>query len=284
MPGPRGPAGDLCHFGDLQASPCQVLPRPQAIATTGRSGRSFLCSWSPDTNSTGNRRGLDHDREPGRQGRIRDLVVVAARPADAVATDQPEHWRDTGKLPARPDEQPPQDTGMIRVTVPEARRLLAASAHRTFHSAWSIWRRHHQARARRHHYQAQLQPAQHDPRDQTGRSQTRTEVLGHPRPPGRPVPARSAEAIQIRHGSPVAISQNPELYQHVSATTEVCAGSKSASLRYSALPGTSTYSSRNCRYFAYRDASPWKAPKTAKASVCRTMWRRQLVDGIGGLG
>jgi hypothetical protein len=64
-----------------------------------------------------------------------------------------------GKLPARPDEQPPQDTGLIRVTVPEARRPLAASARGTFRCAWSIWRRRHQARARWHHYQAQLQPA-----------------------------------------------------------------------------------------------------------------------------
>ncbi|HUZ51650.1 MAG TPA: IS701 family transposase [Streptosporangiaceae bacterium] len=72
-------------------------------------------------------------------------------------TDQPQHWRDTGKLPVRPGEQPPRDTGLIRVTVPEARRLLAATAHQTFRYAWSIWRRRHQARARWHHYQAQLQ-------------------------------------------------------------------------------------------------------------------------------
>ena len=78
-------------------------------------------------------------------------------PGTAAATDQPEHWRDTGKLPARPREKPPRDMGLIRVTVPEARRLLAASARETFKSSWSIWRRRHQARARWHHYQAQLQ-------------------------------------------------------------------------------------------------------------------------------
>lgn len=72
-------------------------------------------------------------------------------------TDQPEHWRDTGRLPARPGEKPPRDIGLIRVTVPEARRLLAASARETFSYTWSIWRRRHQARARWHHYQAQLQ-------------------------------------------------------------------------------------------------------------------------------
>ena len=75
------------------------------------------------------------------------------------STGQPEHWRDTGKLPARPGEQPPRDMGLIRVTVPEARRLLAASVRGTFPSSWSIWRRRHQARARWHHYQARLQAA-----------------------------------------------------------------------------------------------------------------------------
>ncbi len=100
------------------------------------------------------------------------LAVATARPpgtpapwaaadpgAGAGTTGQPEHWRDTGKLPARPDEQPPQDMGLIRVTVPEARRLLTASAHETFRYTWSIWRRRHQARARWHHYQAQLRAA-----------------------------------------------------------------------------------------------------------------------------
>ena len=93
---------------------------------------------------------------------------AAAGPGTATApqagpgtgtTDQPEHWRDTGRLPARPGEKPPRDIGLIRVTVPEARRLLAASARETFRYTWSIWRRRHQARARWHHYQAQLRAA-----------------------------------------------------------------------------------------------------------------------------
>ena len=88
-----------------------------------------------------------------------DLELKIGAPCGTGATDQPEHWRDTGKLPARPDEQPPQDTGLIRVTVPDARRLLAGSPRGTFRCAWSIWRPRHQARARWHHYQAQLQPA-----------------------------------------------------------------------------------------------------------------------------
>ncbi len=50
-------------------------------------------------------------------------------------------------------------TSLIRVTVPEARRLLTASGSQTFQRTWSIWRRRHQPRARWHHYQAQLQAA-----------------------------------------------------------------------------------------------------------------------------
>jgi SRSO17 transposase len=87
------------------------------------------------------------------------LGTATAPQAGTGTTDQPEHWRDTGKLPARPGEKPPRDTGLIRVTVPEARRLLAASARGTVRCTWSIWRRRHQARARWHHYQAQLQAA-----------------------------------------------------------------------------------------------------------------------------
>jgi len=93
-------------------------------------------------------------------------VPWAAGPGAATApqpgagtTGQPEHWRDTGKLPVRPGEQPPGDMGLIRVTVPEARKLLAASARGTFRNSWSTWRRRHQARARWHHYQAQLRAA-----------------------------------------------------------------------------------------------------------------------------
>jgi hypothetical protein len=106
------------------------------------------------------------------------LAVATARPpgtpapraaaslqTSAGATDQPGHWRDTGKLPARPGETPPRDMGLIRIAVPEARRLFALltpPAHwagEIFYDAWSIWRRRHQARARWHHYQARLQAA-----------------------------------------------------------------------------------------------------------------------------
>jgi hypothetical protein len=65
------------------------------------------------------------------------LAVATAQPAPqhgpAASADgdpsavskagQPAHWRDTGALPARPNQRPPCDIGMVPVTVPEACRL-----------------------------------------------------------------------------------------------------------------------------------------------------------------
>ncbi|HZV09535.1 MAG TPA: IS701 family transposase, partial [Novosphingobium sp.] len=101
------------------------------------------------------------------------LAIAAARPAPpatqppaARGNQQPEAWRDTGKLPATADDQPPgDDPGLVKVSVPETRRLLRLAATpisraaRDAGYAWSRWRRRHQARARWHHYHAQLKAA-----------------------------------------------------------------------------------------------------------------------------
>jgi SRSO17 transposase len=100
------------------------------------------------------------------------LAVAAARQAPAPppaesrapagSSAQPAAWRDTGTLPATPGDRPPADPGMVKVSIPEARRLarLAAApltrAAREAGYAWSRWRRRHQARARWHHYHARL--------------------------------------------------------------------------------------------------------------------------------
>jgi hypothetical protein len=101
------------------------------------------------------------------------LAVVAARPAPPAAepladgtAGQPEAWRDTGKFPVSVADQPPgDDPGLVKVSVPEARRLLRLAttpmsrAARDLGYAWSRWRRRHQARARWHHYHARLKAA-----------------------------------------------------------------------------------------------------------------------------
>ncbi len=86
------------------------------------------------------------------------LAVAAPRPAlpggdpPASAAAQPVAWHDTGKLPASADDRPPgSDPGLVKVSVPEARRLarLATTpmscAARDLGHAWSRWRRRHQA-------------------------------------------------------------------------------------------------------------------------------------------
>ena len=77
------------------------------------------------------------------------------------------HGRQAGKLPTSPDDRPPgDDPGLVKVSVPEARRLLRLAtapmsrAARDLGYAWSRWRRRHQARARWHHYHARLRIAE----------------------------------------------------------------------------------------------------------------------------
>ena len=49
----------------------------------------------------------------------------AAEPPAASGARQPAAWRDTGKLPATASDRPPgDDPGLVKVSVPEARRLV----------------------------------------------------------------------------------------------------------------------------------------------------------------
>jgi len=102
------------------------------------------------------------------------LAVAAARPAPHDQTPaavslaaKPAAWRDTGKLPASANDQPPgDDPGLVKVSVPKARRLLRLSTApmtrtaRDLGYAWSRWRRRHRARARWHHYHTRLKATQ----------------------------------------------------------------------------------------------------------------------------
>jgi hypothetical protein len=81
------------------------------------------------------------------------LAIAAAPPAppggtppDTSTTGQPAAWRDTGKLPASAGDRPPgDDPGLVKVSVPEARRLArlaTAPISRTARDlgyAWSRW-------------------------------------------------------------------------------------------------------------------------------------------------
>jgi SRSO17 transposase len=79
-------------------------------------------------------------------------AVTAALLRDRTDTQAPE--------PVRPDQPPPADPGMIPLTVPEIKRLLAGTSitprpagHKDH---WSDWRRRHQARSRWFHKRARL--------------------------------------------------------------------------------------------------------------------------------
>jgi hypothetical protein len=62
--------------------------------------------------------------------------------------------------PAAPDQSPPPEPGMIPLTVPEIKRLLAALTTRPPPAPtiihWDAWTRRHQARARWFHKRARL--------------------------------------------------------------------------------------------------------------------------------
>ena len=91
---------------------------------------------------------------------------TAANCPPPAPAGQPAAWHDTGKLPVTGGDDPPgTEPGLVKISVPEARRLArlatapmtAAARHLGY--AWSRWRRRHQARARWHHYHAQLKAA-----------------------------------------------------------------------------------------------------------------------------
>lgn len=87
------------------------------------------------------------------------VLVMAAFAVCAVTAALLRDRTDTqASCPASPGQSPPVDPGLIPLTVPEIRRLLAPRpAHRPDHAEhWSLFRRRHQARARWYHQRARL--------------------------------------------------------------------------------------------------------------------------------
>jgi SRSO17 transposase len=89
------------------------------------------------------------------------VLVMAALAICAVTAALLRDRTDTrAPPPVRPDQPPPPDHGMIPLTVPEVRRLLAASLDRPSppgHAEhWSAWTRRHQARSRWYHQRTRL--------------------------------------------------------------------------------------------------------------------------------
>ena len=94
---------------------------------------------------------------------LRHIVLVMAALAICAVTAA---WlRDRTNTqappPAGPRQAPPADPGLIPLTAPEIRRLLASALSHTkppgHATRWLEWRRHHQARSRWFHQRARLE-------------------------------------------------------------------------------------------------------------------------------
>jgi SRSO17 transposase len=89
------------------------------------------------------------------------VLVMAALAICAVTAAQLKDRTDTqAPSPVRPDQPPPPEPGMIPLTIPEIKRLLAALTTRPlplWHVIhWDTWTRRHQARSRWFHKRARL--------------------------------------------------------------------------------------------------------------------------------
>jgi SRSO17 transposase len=89
------------------------------------------------------------------------VLVMAALAVCAVTAAQLRERTDTqAPPPAGPDARPPADPGLVPLSVPEIKRLLAAALRHQEppgHAArWLHWRRRHQARSRWFHKRARL--------------------------------------------------------------------------------------------------------------------------------
>lgn len=105
--------------------------------------------------------GLDHSQVRLYTALLRHVVLtMAALAICAVTAAQAKTYTPAPILPTRPDDQPPDDPGLIALTVVEIKRLFVLVTRRphpqTHHLHWIWWRRRHQARARWFHHRARL--------------------------------------------------------------------------------------------------------------------------------
>jgi SRSO17 transposase len=106
--------------------------------------------------------GLDHSQVRLYTAVLRHLTLaMAALAITAVTAAQTRQTSSTlPPPPTRPDQNPPDDPGLIPLTVAEIKRLynlLTRTCHQlAHHLRWAWWRRRHQARARWYHQRTRL--------------------------------------------------------------------------------------------------------------------------------
>ncbi len=105
--------------------------------------------------------GLDHSQVRLYTALLRHIVLtLAALAVCAVTAAQARTRAPAPILPTTPDQQPPDDPGLIALTVAEIKRLFILVTRRLrpeiHHLHWIWWRRRHQARARWYHHRTRL--------------------------------------------------------------------------------------------------------------------------------
>jgi hypothetical protein len=87
-------------------------------------------------------------------------LTLAALAVCAVTAAQARTRAAAPILPTTPDDQPPEDPGLIALTIAEIKRLFLLATRcrlpEAHHLRWVWWRRRHQARARWFHHRARL--------------------------------------------------------------------------------------------------------------------------------
>jgi SRSO17 transposase len=105
--------------------------------------------------------GLDHSQVRLYGALTRHLVLtMAALAVCAITAAHAKTRAPAPTLPTHPDQLPPEDPGLIPLTVAEIKRLFILATRRlhaaTHHLHWTQWRRRHQARAKWFHHRTRL--------------------------------------------------------------------------------------------------------------------------------
>jgi SRSO17 transposase len=135
----------------------QLLTKPRLIKAAG-------LRWPAEENFEFGKDcfGLDQSQVRLYTAILRHTVLVMAALAVCAVTAARLRGRTSTQAPppAAPDQAPPAEPGMIPLTIPEIKRLLAVLTTRPLPPGhvihWDAWTRRHQARARWHHQRARL--------------------------------------------------------------------------------------------------------------------------------
>jgi SRSO17 transposase len=144
--------------GELAFHYCHV-PQGQPLSLS-RLIRAAGLRWPAEENFQFSKScfGLDQSQVRRHRALARHTVLVmAALAICAITAALLRHRTSTqARAPARSDQPPPADPGMIPLTVPETARLLSQPPPPRAAGQWLAWRRRHQARSAWYHQRTRL--------------------------------------------------------------------------------------------------------------------------------